>query len=342
MAALDPRNSAAVARAVTDWATARFGGPVDQVVVSQSVGAGFDSYIHLIHLRGPALPEEWQEPLVVRILPSVERASQATTEAAAQAWAADRGYPAPRVLAVVTPDDLLGLPAQIMERAPGVTMLDALKAAPWRARSLVDRLAGLQLRLHGLDTDGWPGSTAPGALAEVRLSLPRRAVAILSDVALRHALERAEAMVERRIDGDHRVVCHGDFHPLNVLVDGEDAAVIDWTDAGLGPSEADVARTALLFEVAALAATTRIERAALSAVGPRLARRYLQTYRLGSPLDAVLMRRWEALHCLHGWAQVEMLHAGAFDGESSTAGSERRVPRELAVWLRRRFEEAVH
>lgn len=341
MVVLDPRDSAAVAGAVTEWATDRFGGPVEQVVASRSVGAGFDSYIHLIHLRGPALPGEWQAPLVLRILPSVEREPQASAEAAAQGWAADRGYPVPRVLAVLAPDELLGLPAQLMERAPGVTMLDALKAAPWRARSLVDRLAALQLRLHGLDTAGWPASSAPGAVAEARLALPRRAVAILDDAALRDALERAEAIVARGIDGDHRVVCHGDFHPLNVLVDGEDAAVIDWTDAGLGPREADVARTALLFRVAALAASSRVERAALRAVGPRLARRYLRAYRLGAPVEASRMRRWEALHCLHGWAQVEMLHAGAFEGESSAAGSERRVPRELAVWLQRRFDEAI-
>ena len=38
------------------------------------------------------------------------------------------------------------------------------------------------------------------------------------------------------MEGPH-VVCNGDFHPLNVMVDGDRASVIDWTDAGLGPRQ---------------------------------------------------------------------------------------------------------
>ena len=70
------------------------------------------------------------------------------------------------------------------------------------------------------------------------------------------------------------MICHGDFHPLNVLVDGDDAWLIDWTDAALGPREGDVARTLLLFEVASIAAGSSVERAALSWLGPRLERRF--------------------------------------------------------------------
>lgn len=40
-----------------------------------------------------------------------------------------------------------------------------------------------------------------------------------------------------------------------------------------------------------------------------------------------------------GWAQVEMLHAGAFAGTSSSADRESRVPHNLGRWLRRRFED---
>lgn len=325
--------------AVCSWVQGRFGGEVALAGPARSVGAGFDSFIHLVQLRGPQLPPAWTAPLVVRVLPSPDRVAQARAEASYQSWSADHGYPAPQVLAVLEPDDALGRPAQVMERAPGVTMLDALKAKPWRALALARQLAALQLDLHALDTSGWPGSVEPTALVDARLALPRRAVEVLDDRDLVEALGRAEGLVGGCIAGGDAVVCHGDFHPLNVMVDGSSASVIDWTDAGLGPREADVARTALLFHMAAIAAESRVERVALSVVGPRLSGRYLAAYRAGARLDEVQMRRWDALHALHGWAQVEMLHAGAFEGTSSSAGNESRIPRALGTWLQNRFND---
>lgn len=339
MSAVDPRNPRAVADAVLGWASERFGTDATLVGKPSAVGAGFDSFIHLIELRGDGLPEAWRLPLVVRILPTADRAERAEFEAATQDWAADAGYPAPRVHAVIPPGELLDLPVQIMERAPGVTMLDALKAKPWRARSFVDQLAALQLRLHALDTRSWPHPPSAAPLTDVRLSLTRRAVRELGDPDLAAALDRADALVASGATGEGELVpCHGDFHPLNVMVDGSRASVLDWTDAGLGPREADLARTVLLLNVASIAADRPIERAALRAAGPRLARRYRRTYERGATLHEGRLRSWEALHALHGWAQIAMLHAGAFGGESSSAGNAGRAPIELAHWLRARFE----
>ena len=338
---VDPRDARAVADAVRGWAADRFASAVEVVGAPTAAGAGFDSYVHFVELAGSGLPAAWRAPLVVRILPSADRSEQARTEAAVQEWAATRGYDAPHVLEVLMPGDLFDRPAQVMQRAPGVLMLDALKARPWRAFALADRLAQLHLALHRIEPTGWPGPGDTAALAAKRLSLPRRAVAQLDDRALAAALERAEALVADGVGSPEVVVCHGDFHPLNVLVDGPRSSVIDWTDAGLAPREADVSRTALLFQVAAVAATGRLERALLARAGPALSRRYRRTYERGAPLDAGLMARWEGLHALHGWAQVEMLHAGAFELESSSAGNEARVPRALGQWLRARFESAL-
>ncbi|MDT4868012.1 Phosphotransferase enzyme family protein [compost metagenome] len=41
-------------------------------------------------------------------------------------------------------------------------------------------------------------------------------------------------------------LCHGDFHPFNIMVDGDRLGIIDWLDATIGPPEADIARTYLL------------------------------------------------------------------------------------------------
>ena len=211
-----------MARVLRDWAEARFGGQVAVAGSPVAVGAGFDSFIHLVDLTGDELPEAWRRPLVVRLLPSVDRVEQAHREATVQGWVAARGYPAPLVLEVLAPDDGFGLPAQVMERAPGGTMLDALSARPWRAFALVRQLADLQLALHALPVEGWPTGTDPQQLVDQRLGLPRRAAEALGDRDLTDAVGRAGGLIDIAAAGP-AVVCHGDFHPLNVVVDGEAA-----------------------------------------------------------------------------------------------------------------------
>ncbi|GAK14363.1 phosphotransferase family protein [Geomicrobium sp. JCM 19039] len=47
-------------------------------------------------------------------------------------------------------------------------------------------------------------------------------------------------------------LCHGDFHPNNVLIDQEDVTIIDWVDASVGDRRADVARTYILIAQSSL------------------------------------------------------------------------------------------
>jgi hypothetical protein len=107
--------------ALIRWTQDRYGGTVSLAEPARSFGEGFDSAVQLVRLAGSRLPDPWR----------------AAHEAAIQDWVADRGYPAPRVLHVFAPGELLDLPAQVMARAPGRTMLDELRTAPWRAKGRV-------------------------------------------------------------------------------------------------------------------------------------------------------------------------------------------------------------
>jgi aminoglycoside phosphotransferase (APT) family kinase protein len=334
----DARDAHDVARRLAEWASARFGGAVEVAGSPAPISGGLDSYLHAIELSGGVLPAEWRGPLVVRLLPSTDREEQARREAAVQRWCASVGFPVPVVLDVFAPGEVFDLPTQVMRRVPGRTLLAEATKRPWTTPRLIDRLAATADRLHRLPTEGWPGPAEPTASVDQRLSLPRRAVETLDQPDLRRALDRAERAAVDAIGGE-RVVCHGDFHPLNVLVDGDDLTVLDWTDASLGPREADVSRTLLLFNVAHIGASNRAERAALRAVGPWLERRYRRAYTSRASLDPDRLARWEVLHLVHGWAQVEMLRAGAFDGE--TSASTDAVPSNVATFLKQRFEQAA-
>ncbi len=333
-------DTAAVAEAFRGWCQARFGQAVELTELASTVGDGFDNQIVFVHPRGPAVPDSWQRPLVLRIQPDAERLETAYREAAIHGWCADRGYPAPRVLAVLEPGELFDVSIEVMERLPGVTMLRAITAAPWRSRAYLRQLAELHAELHALPTTDFPADEC--AYADRVLGMPREFAPRIGDVKLLRALERAE-LIATTLEVDEPAVCHGDFHPLNVVVDTHvgDAGVIDWTDCGLGDRHGDVSRTALLFLVASVAANSASERLALKAAGPLMRRRYLRVYESMLPLDHERVRRWEALHCVSGWTQVLALHAGMFDGSNSPDDNRDRVSPQLASWLEARCERAM-
>jgi aminoglycoside phosphotransferase (APT) family kinase protein len=50
------------------------------------------------------------------------------------------------------------------------------------------------------------------------------------------------------LDHGANSLCHGDFHPQNILYDGNKYWIIDWVDATSGNPLADACRTYLLFK----------------------------------------------------------------------------------------------
>jgi aminoglycoside phosphotransferase (APT) family kinase protein len=85
------------------------------------------------------------------------------------------------------------------------------------------------------------------------------------------------------------VVCHGDFHPGNVLAapGGSALHVIDWTRAGVGDRHGDIAWTLLGFEVAAPRSAYRV---LMRVLRRRLQRAYLDGYRRVLPVDRERVR----------------------------------------------------
>jgi len=91
----------------------------------------------------------------------------------------------------------------------------------------------LQARLHAVP-----------APAELAADAPRD---WLSRVLPRH-LALAERLQDAGTASDTLV--HLDYHPLNVIVDGTETAVIDWAYSAAGDMRADLALTAVALEIA--------------------------------------------------------------------------------------------
>jgi Ser/Thr protein kinase RdoA (MazF antagonist) len=202
---------------------------------------------------------------VVKVMRSANQEARVRREAAALQALADRRHLAP---AFVETTEVAGHPALVTERVSGDDLLARLTKKPW----LVLKAAGTLGRAHAAVHH----HPAPDTLPDLRDELAGRikSAKALPEHHATAALKRLRALPT----GDR--LCHGDYHPQNVLGTLKDPVIIDWGDASRGAPTADVARTLLLLRIGELPPDTPAPMRALTAMGRGLlARRYLAVYR---------------------------------------------------------------
>jgi aminoglycoside phosphotransferase (APT) family kinase protein len=218
------------------------------------------------------------------------------------ATVAGLGYPCPPALLSGDAQAGLGAAFLVMPEVPGRVMLDAMRG-PGVVR-LPRMLADLQLALHALDVEVLRRALGAAGFDPARFTVTEE----LS--ALGHAIEGS------RLDGlrealawltEHRppdpaasVICHGDFHPLNVLVArGRVTGVVDWSASHLRFADPayDVGATIALLRHGPLDVPRGLR--TLAALGRRWwMDGYLRSYRRGRALDPTRLRHAEALRTL--------------------------------------------
>ena len=226
---------------------------------------------------------------VVKVMRSVEQEPRVRREAAALQALADRQHLAPAFRQIT---EVEGLPALVSERVTGDDLLSRLSKNPW----LVLRVAATLGRAHAAMHE----HPAPDSLPELRGELALRiqsANAQPPDLAAQ-ALERLATLP----DGDR--LCHGDYHPANVLGTLDAPMIIDWGDAARGAPAADVARTWLLLSMGELPPNTPAPMRALTAIGRGiLTRRYLAVYRRATSQDLSRLDDWRFVRAAARFAE---------------------------------------
>ena len=142
----------------------------------------------------------------------------------------ESGLPVPAVGDMVQVGERWGV---FYERIEGTSLLASLSPHPWKVVAAFRDLAVLHHEIHA--------HTVPGlSLLKDRLAA-KISRALLPDRDLKtRALDRLAHLPEANS------LCHGDFHPGNVLIAPQGLVIIDWIDASVGDPAADVARTLLL------------------------------------------------------------------------------------------------
>lgn len=207
----------------------------------------------------------------------------------------DGGGIAPTLVDTVDCDGRTGL---VLERLGGVDMLSLLRRQPWRLLHLARALAVTHLAVHEI--------RAPGELPELRQVLAAR----ITDAAMPpHLRGYALRVLDDLPEGDQ--LCHGDYHPGNVLVAVDRIVVIDWPNAARGVPEADHARTILLLRWAdPLPDTPLVSQALIMTVRSVFAHRYARAYRDCSPQPLRHVDDWLVVHAAARLAEgIESEHA---------------------------------
>jgi aminoglycoside phosphotransferase (APT) family kinase protein len=270
------------------------------------ITGGFDTYIYAFSLQG--VPRDWSGSLILRLFRTdnpwvlLSSPDRARFESAVQNTIFHMGYPAPRVLHTCPNSEPLGSPFLIMERLPGRIMLDVLFRPSRFWFRLPHIFAEAQARLHGLEPRILLQAVEAAGVPERVLTASDwvERVGGLIDAA---QLEGLKAGVEWLFNNSPQqsqssVICHGDFHPLNILLDRDHVAgVIDWPWMRIAPPEYDVGATVAIFSQGPVNLPAFL-RGAVNFSRRRIVARYLRAYQQLRALDPVALRYYEAVRLL--------------------------------------------
>ncbi|HEX9360758.1 MAG TPA: phosphotransferase [Bradyrhizobium sp.] len=301
---MHPFNDAEVARRLLDHLAHAFGCP-DAVYLAgpTRIQGGFDAAIFGFTLDRVTPP--LVGPLILRLSHANADPARVKLETIVQNTLAEMGFPAPRVIVTESDQDLLGGPFMVMTRLSGQTLahdieglgagtslvgqLQLLFNLPAILARIIDQWVDMQIRLHQL-----PAETLLRAVTAAGIDA--------GAITFEGQLARLRAIVGRcPLTGlqpglawldDHRpskardaAICHGDFHPLNILADNnEPTGVIDWANAVIAEPAMDVGSAIANMSAVPLPLPWALRVTARAIIGAAL-RRYERTYRELRPLD---------------------------------------------------------
>ncbi|MNB86041.1 Phosphotransferase enzyme family protein [compost metagenome] len=229
------------------------------------LGQGRTASVHdygkgkVVKLYQPEIPEE-----------------DADREWAASSLAFSLGIRTPKPYEIVRIEGRIGL---VYQHISGVTLLDVIKGKPWAVSASAKSLAWAHAEIHSREGGGLREQKPMLAdhISEAPLLTPEEKQRIL------HHLDRLPAGYS---------LCHGDFHPDNVIVN-DGSWIVDWMNGICGHPAGDAARTLLLLSIGSMPENTSRTISALINLGRRrLKSAYLSQYLKASGLSYTSIDEW--------------------------------------------------
>ena len=280
---------------------------------------GFETRIYRFKLNG--VQQELARPLVLRLYPQFYGTGNAVWESTAQSVLVGQGYPVAQAHFVCTDMSILGGAFFIMDFLPGKPMISQAETVP-------QVLGKTHAALHSIDPEPLIQSLRERGIDKNTYRLSRR-FDWLKDRAdkLLWIRDGADWLIENRPPEPERlVVCHGDFHPLNILVqDGKVTGVLDWPGFLIADPALDIANTIALATIPFkhLAPTLGLD--VTSVDFGIFAESYLDAYQAEKTLDKSHLDYYQVRRCVN--ALIQGL-------EGQTVWQQPPIVRDLIAFIR--------
>jgi uncharacterized protein (TIGR02172 family) len=173
------------------------------------------------------------------------------------------GLPVPKVKDMLENEGRTGI---VYEKVQGNSLLKLLIVRPWAVGRLAKIIAKMHYDMHQQNAGG-----LPDCVEILRWKISHAGG--LSEYQKKEILKILESLPKGSS------VCHGDYHPGNIIKSGNRYVILDWMTATAGPPAFDVARTIYLLKDAAFPdnypSTVKF---VMNRTRRYLARRYLSCY----------------------------------------------------------------
>jgi len=208
------------------------------------VHGGFETLIYRFQLKGA--PDELSQPLVLRLYPEWYGSSNAIWESTIQNVLKDAAFPVAKAYFLCTDQTVLGGAFFIMDYLPGKPMV----MAP--IESVPVLLGKNHALLHQINPDPLASAIHDAGIDRSELFARQRFENFKKRASEFPWLQQAvEWLADNRPEEPNQLsICHGDYHPLNILVEnGEVTGVLDWSGFLIGDPAFDIGNTLVLITI---------------------------------------------------------------------------------------------
>lgn len=234
--------------------------------------------LKLIAQGGQAEIYELDSNKVIRALRNVSDEKHLKLEMSLMKSLKEKGKTVPEVYDYL---ELDGRPSIVMEKINGDTMLSAMKKRPFTLLKQAKNLAKLHLDV----------TTSTEGLGMASINVRAKYLIENLDVFDEDIKNFVLNILSELPEGTD--ICHGDFHPGNILIVNDTYYVIDWFGATYGEKLSDMAHTYILLRnTPKLPGISKFENFIIGLSGSIISNKYLSTCKKIYPFDLREFSKW--------------------------------------------------
>lgn len=193
----------------------------------------------------------------------------------------NKGLPIPEMDHYLSMEERVGI---VYERIEGPTMMSVISTKPWRINKEARRLAEIHRSIQ-IDVN----EDITSNIEQIKKNIQN------SELLNNDHKSKLYDLIDRIPEGS--VLCHGDFHPDNIIMSRNKSFVIDWMTATKGNPLSDVARTLIILKYGVVPEhQSRIKIGLINYVRTKFQKEYLNHYIKISGATKKSIEQWEVLH----------------------------------------------